>query len=195
VPCLSTQTEANASEFEGITFTLAPAISRQIKLGMIQKRLLRKNVIAGFLEWVNGDDPEKSAWDPSECIRVLRSPEPAAALKEAERDALLVVLGIAHWTRPALCGTVKGERSLLSLCALKNILADVSLQKKRVRECACGCGKWFLAERQNQRYYGDHRKVAWQHGMTAEQKKRRRAQNQQAQRRFYDRELKADPAK
>jgi hypothetical protein len=135
---------------------------------MVEKRLLTY-----FVKWLSYEGPDRS-----EIVSMLRSPHLEEMLQDLKRVAIAdTLLGTnSEWERLNL------RRFLMIFMAMPDF-----------RECACGCGKWFLAERRNQRHCGDHRKLAWQRGMTAEQRERRRVQNQQAQRRYYDRDLKAKP--
>jgi predicted RNA-binding Zn ribbon-like protein len=66
-----------------------------------------------------------------------------------------------------------------------------STESARVRQCACGCGKWFLARTQKHRHYGAHRKRTWELAMTEEQKKGRRVRMQRFMQSYYDRNFKA----
>jgi hypothetical protein len=173
----------NVHVLERTTFGFAKSISGRIKLVMLEKRLLRmKTLITNFVSWLNGG-PDQSDWFRKDCTAILRSADPASALHHAEHQAILFALG----------GPKGAERSLLAIAALKNILEALRGQKKSIRECACGCGKWFLPDRRNQRHYGDHRKRASVHRMTDEKRERRRVQNKQAQARHYAEHLKAKP--
>jgi predicted RNA-binding Zn ribbon-like protein len=64
-------------------------------------------------------------------------------------------------------------------------------ESDRIRKCPCGCGNWFFARTQKQRHYGDHRKRAYERGMTEEQKKARRVRMQRFMAAYYNKNFKA----
>ncbi len=160
----------------------------RIKLVMPQKRLLTAKTITSFVRWLNRDDPERSDWDRSDCVSILRAPDPQVMLFRLKCDAVVEALRGLNSV-----GCRPSDKRLITSWPMSAILADLSQRKKSIRECACGCGKWFLAERRNQRYYGDHRKRASNRRMTGERRERRRVQNRQAQQRYYAKNFKATP--
>jgi hypothetical protein len=153
---------------------------------MAQKRLLRETGIVNFVQWLNQEPSEESeltGWDRSEILPFLRSEKRIGMLEIMQMAAIEEALTSANNKSKDL------KRLLMLGVGIPTLLSDLW----RVRECACGCGRWFLAERQNQKHYADHRKKAWQQSTTPEQKERRRVQNREAQKRFYNKTFKARP--
>jgi hypothetical protein len=134
-----------------------------------------KRRLMDFIEWLNRGGP-----NTAECVAILRSPNPEE-LQRREVKALIALLTKENLSELTVRAMILG--------GLATLLPE--LQQKGIRECACRCGNWFIPERRNHRHYGDHRKK--KRGTTPEQKERRRVQNLQAQRKFYDKNLRVKP--
>ena len=170
--------------------------------------LLSSEIIADLVLWLNREDPERAGFDRGLFTDILGARHPRKTLEylrdcsyddyRIEGGPLPVFLPWYLTQKPERLNANPAKRMrqhrLLTLGVMPSIFVSLREQKKSLRRCACKCGKWFLAERKNQRFCGDHRKRAWQRDITPERKERRRIQNREAQRRFYDRTFKSDPS-
>jgi hypothetical protein len=75
-----------------------------------------------------------------------------------------------------LIGCEQGAKLVVLFTRLQDLLAALwgSTESARIRQCTCGCGKWFFAHRKDQRFLNENcRRKA--HVSTTEQKEHRRA--------------------
>jgi hypothetical protein len=184
------------------------SVSGQIKLGMREKRLLTAKDLDGFVYWLNHEDLQFSDWNRAKMVSLLRSPELFTLLKDlhlvASDDGLSMHIA-KQW---ALTGSIQGrleaaiagqaakteweDSDRLRLLTLCNAIPDFMVRASSVRECACGCGKWFLSERQNRKHYDNHRKKASERRATPERKERRRIKGVEYSQRWRQRTFEAD---
>jgi hypothetical protein len=164
-----------------------------------EARLLRAEVI-DFVRWLNHEVPERPGWDRAECLLMLRAPDfseiwqdlTGQAKSEMPTDEWVSGIDFFAALRTEQ-RRVAAVRHMENITRVENVVLYLDGKKKKLRECACDkCGKWFLPTRQDQLYYGDHRKRVWQQGAPPDRKERRRIQNKNNQARWRQRTFKAD---
>ena len=63
----------------------------------------------------------------------------------------------------------------------------------RIRQCACGCERWFVVRTQKQRFHNAAcRNKLWEQKMTQEQRERRRLRMKRSMAVYYNRNFKAE---
>lgn len=97
-------------------------------------------------------------------------------------------------------GLISSERAIAGAvaCTHAEEILRAGLQPQwgcvGVRQCACGCGRWFLARPQQRRYYmAACRTRLWELKMTGEQKKHRRLRRTRYMSTYYDMYFRAKP--
>lgn len=85
-----------------------------------------------------------------------------------------------------LIGSEQSTKLVVLFTRLQDLVAALwgSTESARIRQCACGCGKWLFAHRKDQRFLNENcRRKA--HVLTSEQKEHRRTYIRHYMKKYY----------